>query len=79
MLEGFDGERKIPLKLRRCGDLGGESWWYGKTVLGELGDVRGRSGADMGLDGRGSEDLSEKLLDVFDEEGSSPWRENRKI
>lgn len=46
MLEGLDGERKIPLKLRRWGDLGGDSWWYGKMALGEL-----RTGADMGLDG----------------------------
>lgn len=46
-LEGFDGERKMPLKLRRWwGDLGGESWWEGKMVLGEL-----RSGVDMGLEG----------------------------
>lgn len=71
MLEGLDGERKIPLKLRRWGDLGGDSWWYGKMALGEL-----RTGADMGLDGWGSGDLREKPLDVF--MGSSPWMEHKK-
>lgn len=79
MLEALEGGRKIPLKLRRWGDLGGESWWQGKMVLGELGDVRERRGAVMGLEGWGSGDLREKPLDVFDKMGSSPWMDKKEI
>lgn len=50
----LEEERKMPLKLKRRGDLGGESWWdkgYGNTVFEELGLVLGRTGADIGLEG----------------------------
>lgn len=41
----LDEERKMPLKLRRRGDLGEEVWWegYGNIVRGE---VFGCTGAD---------------------------------
>lgn len=46
--EQLEEERKIPLKLRRRGDLGEEVWWggYGKMVLGEPEEVLEGTGAD---------------------------------
>lgn len=66
--ELLEEERNIPLKLRRRGDLGGESWWllaeggYGKMVLGEPGLVWVRGGADKGLGGRLLEHLTKRPL-----------------
>lgn len=62
--DSLEEERKIPLKLIRRGDLGGESWCdgYGKMVLGEPGLTRDRAGADMGLEGRLKGPLMKKPL-----------------
>lgn len=58
MLAGLedDEERKIPEKLRRRGDLGGEFWreGYGKMVLGEPELDLDWTGADWGHGGRGT-------------------------
>lgn len=50
--DSLDVERKIPLKLMRRGERGGDSWLKGKMVLGEPGLVFGLTGADTGLEGR---------------------------
>lgn len=69
MLAGaeLDEERKIPLKLRRRGDLGGESWWEdsgrGKTVLGDPGLVLGQIGAETGVQGWLTVDLKHGLAE----------------
>lgn len=53
--EELEEERKIPVKLRRRGDLGGEFWWegYGKIVLGDEDELDlAWTGADRGHRGR---------------------------
>lgn len=51
--DSLEEERKIPLKLMRRGERGGDSWEEnGNAVLGEPGLVLGLPGADTGLEGR---------------------------
>lgn len=50
--DSLEAERKIPLKLSRRGERGGDSWQKGNTLLGDPGLVRGLMGADTGLEGR---------------------------
>lgn len=79
MLAGaeLDEERKIPLKLSRRGDLGGESWredgGRGKMRLGELGLILGNGDA-TGVHGWLAEDLTHELLVGLGEPLLSPFR-----
>lgn len=81
MLAGaeLDEERKIPLKLRRWGDLGGESWWddsgCGKMVLGVPGLVLGHTGAEDGVQGWLAGGFKHGLADSL----LSPWEKTVKI
>lgn len=51
--ESLEDDLKIPLKLMRRGERGGDSWYgNGNTVLGELGLCLDLTGAEAGLDGR---------------------------
>ncbi len=81
MLAGAElgDERKIPLKLRRWGDLGGESWWddsgRGKMVLGVPGLVLGHTGAEDGVQGWLAGGFKHGLADSL----LSPWEKTVKI
>lgn len=58
--DSLEEERKIPLKLSRRGERGGDSWQKGNTLLGDPGLVRGLVGADTGLEGRCGEPREQK-------------------
>lgn len=75
--DSLDEERKIPLRLMRRGERGGDSWEEnGNTVLGEPGLVLGLTGADTGLEGRGWGPLEKSPLEGLPElKGLSTFRE----
>lgn len=51
--DSLEEDLKIPLKLIRRGERGGDSWWgKGNTVLGEPGLCLDLTGAETGLEGR---------------------------
>lgn len=77
--DSLDAERKIPLKLMRRGERGGDSWLKGKMVLGEPGLVLGLTGADTGLEGRCWGPREKKPLEGLPElKRLSPCRERRE-
>lgn len=74
--DSLEEARKMPLKLMRRGERGGDSWENGNTVLGEPGLVLGRTGADTGLEGRRGGPLEKKPLEGLpDLKGLSALRE----
>lgn len=80
--ETLEEERKIPLKLRRWGDLGKEVWWEGKgkMVLGETEVVCECSGADWGHGGRWTGLISHPaLVGLADRIQRSPWRKRWRV
>lgn len=75
--ESLEEERKIPLKLIRRGDLGGESWWkgYGKMVLGDPGLTLDLAGADIGLEGRlKGPRVKKPLVGLAEWHVGTPWK-----
>lgn len=75
--DSLEEERKMPLKLMRRGERGGDSWpENGNTVFGEPGLVRGLAGADTGLEGRRGGPREKKPLEGLpDPKGLSAFRE----
>lgn len=75
--DSLEEERKIPLKLMRRGERGGDSWEEnGNAVLGEPGLVLGLPGADTGLEGRCWGPLEKNPLEGLPElKGLSTLRE----
>lgn len=62
--ESLDEDLKMPLKLIRRGERGGDSWYgKGKTVLGDPGLYLVLTGADNGLDGWFWRPRGKKLLE----------------